>query len=215
MERNTLFNTMLQIFSKVIKELVNIIFYVMIIFHRFKLKIKDFKMTGLNSYEVVSSDYNKDTKEYKIDLKTPNSHLEAEYEIDNKVNVSYVGMMLTSKGKLDLNVKEARVIVNVTFGEDSEGNLNIKTMNITEPEGQSHQKYNYGEEVDEAFSELSEMFKEIDGEMNEAIVEAVLPKLNDMLRRFKSVEELTETVIEMTGGKDTGLFGKGTPCNEI
>ncbi|KAL5284156.1 hypothetical protein ACFFRR_006439 [Megaselia abdita] len=182
---------------------------------QFKLKIKSFKMTGLNSYEVLASEYNKETKEYKIDFKTPNGHIEAEYEIDNKLNVSYVGMKLNTKGTLQLDLKEARVIANVTFDNDSEGNLKIKAMNLTEPEGQTQEKYYYGEEVDEAMSELSELFNEVEGDLNEAIVEALLPKLNDMIKKFKTVEELTDTVIKMTGDKNSGLFGSEEPCNEI
>lgn len=184
-------------------------------FFRFKLKIKDFKVIGLNSYEVLASEYNKDTNEYKIDFKTPESQIDAEYEIDNKLNFTYVGMQLSTKGRLELNVKQARIIANATFGHDSEGNLMIKSMNVTEPESQTNKKFNYGEEVDEALDELSEMFTDIDSEISGAIVEAALPKLNEMLKKFKSVDELTETVIKMTGDKDSGIFGKGQPCNDI
>lgn len=172
-------------------------------------------MTGLNSYEVLASEYNKDTKEYKIDFKTPNSYIEAEYDIVNKANVTYLGMHLTSKGKLELNVKEARVIANATFDHDTEGNLMIKAMNLTEPESQTNNKFNYGEEVDEALNELEEVLTEIDDGINEGIVEAIFPKINEMLRKFKSVEDLTVAVIKMTGDKNSGLFGKGEPCNKI
>lgn len=164
---------------------------------------------------MLASEYNGNTKEYKIDFKTPESQIEAEYEIDNKLNVTYVGMQLQTKARLEMNVKQARIIANVTFGQDSEGNLMINAMNVTEPESQTNKKFNYGEEVDEALDELSEMFTDIDGEISASIVEALLPKFNELLKKFKSVDELTETVIKMTGDKNSGLFGKGQPCNEI
>lgn len=189
--------------------------FLIFVFFRFKLKINDFKMSGLNTYEVLASEYNKDSNEYRIDFKTPNSHLEAEYEIDNKLNVTYLGMHLTTKGKLELNIKEARLMVNVTFGQNSEGNLMIKAMNLTEPESQSKKKFDYGEEVDDALSELSEMLTDIDSEINDAIVEAALPKLNEMIKKFKTVDELTEAVVKFTGDKNSGLFGEHEPCNEI
>lgn len=172
-------------------------------------------MTGINSYEVITSEYNKETKEYRIDFKTPNSQIEVEYELNNKLNITYIGMQLSSEGKLELNVKEARVIANATFGHDPEGNLMIKAMNLTEPESQTNKKFNYGEEVDEALNELEDVLNDIDREIDTAITEAILPKINEMLKKFKTVEELTETVIKMSGDSNTGLFGKGEPCNKI
>lgn len=142
--------------------------------------------------------------EYRIELKTPESHYEIDYGMRTKLNVSYFNLQLESEGNLELKTKEARLRTNVSFGHDSDGKLMIKDVNFTT---ETNKKFSYGEA--KALNKLPGMVFAIDDKVRKHLLEKLVPKMNRALKKFKSVDELTDVVIRMTAS----LRRKAT-CND-
>lgn len=120
-------------------------------------------------------------------------------------------MQFSSQGKFVIDREEGRILANVTF-EDSQDGLKIKAFNISETERQSNQKFNFGEQ---GALILKQLF-DIEDESKEARRDNFILRLEQVLKQFKSVEQLVYLINELTEEiKISGEIGKDQPCNEI
>lgn len=171
-------------------------------------------MKGFTIDKIFSSIYNKETREYFLDYEMPKSRLNVSFEAGTKMNATKVQLQFSNKVDLDLNFDESRFFLNVTFGNDAQGRLMATKFNFSPPEIEP--KFNYGKSFIQVIEMLSSYLHVEDDDKSEDFVNQVLQEvLNEFLKQFKSVEELTEFVAKTASDETVELLRTHLPCNEV
>ncbi|KAL5284155.1 hypothetical protein ACFFRR_006438 [Megaselia abdita] len=168
------------------------------------LTLTKFKVAGGETYEVLDSIYKPDVRELELNLATPDLVVEVAYTMQTKLNSSYLSMDANTSGSYYLEIKQTNFHGKLIFGNTESGALMVDSFEVIESFSPQEGIYNYGPELQR---QIDESFVEKDENINKAIEEFLIPKINEALAGFKTVEELTLNIEHGTGDDNTGLFG--------
>ncbi|KAL5284984.1 hypothetical protein ACFFRR_006983 [Megaselia abdita] len=182
------------------------------------MNITNLYISGLNTYQVVVSDYDAATQTYTFLSDTPRVQLLGQYTLESTVVVGGLPIKMTGDGFLDMTMIDGRSIMSFNFGSDSNGKLTMESFtfkNMTCGEFQSRNtgfmnNVNFSTFLNSVLENgmaLVSSENELVDFMTSMYSKMMLETFNPMLKMFTSVDQLTTALIAATGNATTGVVG--------
>lgn len=165
-------------------------------------------MTGINTFEVLSSLYNQTSKEYKLKVKPPVIHIMANYILTQSLNGSIIGGKMIDKGYIDLNVTRCIFTATVHFKSNRNGRFAISNVTFQDSEDDLPKSYEYGKDLNRIFNILKPFYLRVEREVFKMVGYLIKAEGNQFLSTYDSIDEVTEALVEIIGSDDVGLFGQ-------
>lgn len=165
-------------------------------------------MTGINTFEVLSSLYNRSSNEYKLKIKPPIIHIMSNYILTQSLNGSIIGGNMVDKGFIDLNVTRCIFTATVHFQTKRNGIFAISNVSFEDSQDDFDQPYEYGKEVNRIFNLLKPIYRRVEREVFNMVGHLIRVEGNQFLSTYDSIDEVTEGLVDIIGGDDVGLFGQ-------
>lgn len=163
-----------------------------------------FIIAGADSFEVLTSEYRADTRNYELNLKTPNICMDVDYTLRVKLNSSYLALKIDESKIFYLEIKPTNFHVQVTFGNLENGALIVTNIEVKEKFSPQEGIYYYGPDFQEI---IDSIFVTKDTFLDKALENFLLPRINEVLSQFSTVEEMALRIKEAVGDDNTGIFG--------
>lgn len=174
----------------------------------FKLDFDSLNMTGVTTFEVLSSVYNRTANEYKLKIKPPLIHIIANYILTQRLNGSIIGGNLVDRGFIDLNITRSIFTTTINFKVKRNGRFVINNVTFNDSKEDFDHDCEYGRELDRIASLLKPTYYRIEKEVFKMVGQLIKAKGNMFLSTYDSIDEVTESLIEIIGADDVGLFGQ-------
>lgn len=180
------------------------------------MNITNLYISGLNTFQVVGSDYDSSTQTYTLYIDTPTTQLLGQYSMVNEVIVAGVPINMTGDGFLDMESVDGRVVISFNFGTGADGNLfmeNLIFKNMSCGEFHSRntgfmENINYTTFLNSVFESGMNL---LNSELSETIMapyaDMLMNTFNPLLKQFQTVEQLTSALVIGTGNSTVGEFG--------
>ena len=175
--------------------------------------MKEFKVSGLSSFKLASFDHTPETNEFKIFVIPPNFHLTANYSWNASIHFDeFMKSYHDDVGYVDLDfhLPPKKYGFSWQFVADTvTGNLTVKNLKFYEPEMNFVNELSHlGKDVAELVTDVKEFVSEFDTKFLERFNKVIMEQINEDLIHFKSIDQLTEKIVEATGDDKTGVFGE-------
>lgn len=182
------------------------------------MNITNLYISGLNTYQVVESNYDVATKTYTFLCDTPTTQILGQYTLNNTVMVAGVPIHMVGDGFLDMEIIDGRSVMSFNFGTDSTGSLTMENFTYKDMTcGEFHSRNtgfmnnvnfsNYLNSVLESSMILVSSENALVGFATKAYAKMMMETFNPMLKQFQTVDQLTNALIAATGNSTVGVVG--------
>ncbi|KAL5284154.1 hypothetical protein ACFFRR_006437 [Megaselia abdita] len=174
----------------------------------FKLDFDSLNMTGINTFHVLSSIYNRTSKEYTLKIKPPIIHIMSNYILTQSLNGSIIGGSLVDKGFIDVNVTRRIFTTTVNFKNKRNGQFVINNVTFHDSEEGFDHPYEYGKEVNRLINLLKPIYNRVEKEVFKMVGDLIKVEGNVFLSPYDTIHEVSQALVEIIGSDDVGLFGQ-------
>lgn len=180
------------------------------------MNITNLYISGLNTFQVVGSNYDAASQTYTLYMDTPTTQLLGEYSMTTNLTVAGVPIQMFGNGFLDIESVDGRVVITCQFGANSKGQLTMTSLKFHDMSCGQFNVRNTGFMNNDNFSNfLNSVTEDGMGLLNAQMAEVVMTPYADMLmdtfnpllKYFTTVDQLTKALIAGTGNSTEGLFG--------
>lgn len=174
------------------------------------------KLDGLNTFEILKSVYDKDTKEYKLDFILPKLKLEATYRMYNKFDNEYLTASTLNNGTVHFHISDSTQYgIRFFFGHNkTTGDLIVEKFKFIYPEDVKAFEFDVSEDKKEYVEEFKKLMKEIEKEFDDVYNDYMSVKFNKVFEGYKTVEDLAAYFYKIAGDKEHGPLGEAK-CNHV
>ncbi|KAL5284422.1 hypothetical protein ACFFRR_006614 [Megaselia abdita] len=182
----------------------------------FHMNITNLYIGGLNTFQIVGSDYDSTTQSYTLYIDTPTAQVLGEYKLDATVTAAGVPLHLTGDGFLDMESVDGRIILAMNFVTNSNGHLTMSNLKFKDMSCGQFNARNTGFMENINFSNyLNSNMESGITLLNAQLVDVVMTPYADMLmdifnpilKQFSSVDQFTSALIAVSGNSTVGVFG--------
>lgn len=170
------------------------------------------KIDGLNTFNILESKYNVDTKQFNIKFVMPKMSIFAKYYLQNKFDNEFLTAKFNNNGTLKWDLSnDAEYEISFYFNNDkTSGDLIVEKVKFVHPDSDK----DILEDLDDINEVLKEFLKGIEKKYDDVYQDQLTLKFNKVLKGRKTVEDLADYLNKVAGDSEHGPFNEPL-CNHV
>uniref|UniRef100_T1H5G8 Uncharacterized protein n=1 Tax=Megaselia scalaris TaxID=36166 RepID=T1H5G8_MEGSC len=156
----------------------------------FEFDITKIRIDGLNTFEIVESVYDKESKLYRIFFVLPKIKLQAKYSLLNKFNTKYFVANMYNNGTSDWHINDgSKYGLEFFFNHNTtSGDLIVEKLKFLEPKDDKKFELDFDQVNKEFVEDFKKFLVELEKEFDDVYNDYMTVKINKLFQDIKQLK---------------------------